>query len=421
MEIFKFGGLSTRDADAVRRVTEIVRNNLHRRPLVVFSAMGKTTRKLESVAAHAWQFKTEAALADYESFQRYHEEIIQQLGISRENKTGDMLQDVFTEVKQLCQNLPRCSFDCYYDNLVSNGELIASLIMSAYFDKCGVTNTWIDIRDVLITDNNFRAARPDMKQSAPLMRGKFLRDEPSNGVFITQGFIARSESKHTTTLGLDGSDYTAALLASALDAEKLTVWKDVEGVMNADPKYFSPAEKISCLTYLDAVELAFYGANVIHPKTIKPLQNKSIPLEVKSFLRPENEGTIIGPGLSNTTVPAIIFKTDQVLLTISSRDFSFIVEENLRDIFDIFSHLDLKINLMKNSAISFTVCFSMRQEKVPALLTALEEKFRIESRYGLELVTVRNYDAGTLERAVRGRKKVLEVTGGAVAQCVVEN
>jgi aspartate kinase len=418
MEVYKFGGLSTQDAASVIRVAEIVSAARDKKPLLVFSAMGKTTRLLEKITAAAFEKNIEWK-RDFETFRAYHYRIMKDLEMEAEDEAGQIAA-LFEEVEDICSGQAKDDFNAFYDQVVVYGELIASRIISEYFKRISIANRWVDIRESLIVKAPHREAQLVADVSREAVKKTFEAVTSGGCLMLTQGFIAGDGNGSSYTLGLDGSDYSAALFANMLGAQKLTIWKDVEGVMNADPKYYQPVQKLERLTYHDAIELAFYGANVIHPKTIKPLQNAGIPLEVRSFMAPEHRGTLIGEGFPDSEVPSFIFKSAQTMITLSSRDFSFIVEENLRDIFEIFSRHHVRINLMKNSAISFTVCCNSKSSGLPAMMEELKSVFQAEVIQGLELITVRNYDGETIERAVKARKKVFEMISGRVAQIVVE-
>ncbi|NTW32834.1 MAG: aspartate kinase [Bacteroidetes bacterium] len=417
MEIFKFGGLSTQDADSVKRVSEIIKANSDKELVLVFSAMGKTTRQLEKFIYSAFHNKPDFN-EQYQLFYDYHFKIINELNLNDNEKIA--IGNIFNEVKKYCNETEKNNYDFFYDQIVCYGELIASRILSFYLEKIGLPNKWIDIRNSLITNNHFREGVVNWEDSNFLIRNNFLFEKNQNNLFVTQGFIAKTKEGFTTTLGLDGSDYTAAILAHCLDANHVTIWKDVKGVMNADPKYFDETIMLNTLSYNDAIELAFYGANVIHPKAIKPLQNKNISLEVKSFFTPKHKGTIINNEPCEQKITTYIFKINQVLLTISPLDFSFIIEENLRDIFDIFSKYYVKVNIMQNTAISFTVSIDNNETKLPDILKELNQRFKVESVQGLELITIRNHNQQIIDKVIANKKVFVKFLSGNVAQIIAK-
>lgn len=420
MIVYKFGGASVRDAAAVRNVADILRTRPVTPVLVVVSAMGKTTNALEKVVeAHCRKTGDPAsALAEVKA---YHAGILQELFVNPQHPVYDRINNLFVEIEWVLDEEPR-AYDFVYDQIVSMGELMSSSIISAYLIEAGVQNDWIDVRDCILTDNTYCEGKVDWEQTSMRTRGVLSkRLQSDTSCVVTQGFIASTSENFSTTLGREGSDYTAAILAHVLDAESVTIWKDVPGVLNADPKYFAEAQKLEQLSYQDAIELAYYGASVIHPKTIKPLENKGIPLWVKSFLQPQGKGTIVGKDLqTKPQVPSYIFKSHQVLISISAKDFSFIAEENLSRIFGIFAELGVKMNLMQNSAISFSVCADEDAVKTPLLIDRLRADFRVRYNSGLQLYTIRYYYPSTIDTVTHGREVLLEQRSRTTAQLVMK-
>jgi len=420
MIVYKFGGASVRDASAVRNVAEILRERQAVPVLVVVSAMGKTTNALERVVeAHC--NKSGDAYALLAEVRAYHSDILHALFDDRSHPVYDRIANLFVEIEWVLEEEPR-STDFVYDQIVSMGELMSSRIISDYLAEQGVSNRWVDVRDCILTDNTYREGKVDWEQTTirckNVLSGQ-LQDDMS--CVVTQGFIASTSENFSTTLGREGSDYTAAILAHVLDAESVTIWKDVPGVLNADPKFFAEAQKLEQLSYQDAIELAYYGASVIHPKTIKPLENKGIPLWVKSFLQPQGKGTVVGKDLqTKPQVPSYIFKSDQVLISISAKDFSFIAEENLSRIFGVFAELGVKMNLMQNSAISFSVCADEHPVKTPLLIERLRADFRVRYNTGLQLYTIRYYYPSTIDTVTHGREVLLEQRSRTTAQLVMK-
>jgi aspartate kinase len=420
MKVFKFGGASVKDADAVKNVAVIMQQYAGEKVIVVVSAMGKTTNALERVVdAHCKN--TGEAVAILSEVKNYHQEIIEQLFTDKNHPVFQRVNNFFVEIDWVLEDAPR-AYDFTYDQIVSFGELISSAIVHAWLDQSGIKNEWLDIRDCLQTDNNYREGKINWEESEKLTSTSIPKLLSNNcEIVITQGFIAGTSENYTTTLGREGSDYTAAILAYMLNAESVTIWKDVPGVLNADPKYFHDAQKLEQLSYLDAIELAYYGASVIHPKTIKPLENKGIPLFVKSFLNPTAKGTVIGKDLqTKPLVPSFIFKSNQVLISIASKDFSFIAEDNLSNIFGIFASLGIKINLMQNSAISFSVCADDDEIRIPKLIEHLQKEYHIRYNTKLQLYTIRHYYPSTLESLSQGRDILLEQRSRNTAHLVMK-
>jgi aspartate kinase len=395
IKVFKFGGASVKDADSVKNVLKVLDLYRGEKIAVVISAMGKTTNALERLL-HAYFYHTDLLEDEFNSIRDYHFKIISDLFTDKNHEVYGDIAGVFSSLKNWLENAPSDNYDYEYDQIVSLGEIISTKIVSAYLNLCDMENLWIDARNIIRTDNTYRDARIEWDKTSELGKNvmKFHREK----IYITQGFIGATSENISTTLGREGSDFSAAILAWCLDAEKVAIWKDVPGVLNADPKYFDNTIKLDQLSYHDAIELAYYGASVIHPKTIKPLQNKKIPLWVKSFVEPKEKGTVIHSDRDGLAVPSFIFKMDQVLVTIAARDFSFIAEQNLRDIFHELSRLRIKLNLMENTALSFSICADWDERKIPELIKSLEDEFMVKYNRGLELVTIRHYDQQTIER-----------------------
>ncbi|MDB5242407.1 MAG: aspartate kinase [Spirosoma sp.] len=411
MKIFKFGGASVKDAAGVRNLTEIVRMQAQQAVIVV-SAMGKTTNALERLVRAYVDRQPAKIKSELTALRTYHETIMNELA-------GDFsaVGQTFTGLENLLTQTPTAPFDETYDQIVSLGEVLSTQIVSAYLLHEGIPTRWADARLLIRTDATFREGRVQWEETNRLI----TRNISANLVTVTQGFIGQTDNGRTTTLGREGSDYTAAIFAYCLNAESVTIWKDVAGVLNADPKWFDDTVLLEKLTYQDAIELAYYGATVIHPKTIKPLQNKGIPLYVRSFLQPKARGSVIGNFEQHLSIPSFIFKINQVLISLHPNDFSFIAEDNLSRIFGRFAQLGVKINLMQNTAISFSVVIDNNSDRVPALLEQLKQDFRVSYNDGLELVTIRYYDQTTIERVLVGKKLLLEQKSRYTVQLVVKN
>ncbi|WP_317043683.1 aspartate kinase [Hymenobacter glacialis] len=403
IQVYKFGGASVKDAAAILNLRSIVQ--AHSGPLlVVVSAMGKTTNALEEIFDLA--FTGQDYSIALEKLADFHRTVASALLNKQEvdlvlNESLDGLQRQLTKTRANPDN-----YDQQYDQVVSYGELLSSRIVAR-----AVNGSWQDCRNLIGTDNNWREARVDWTTSEAnlwaMLRGKETSLAAGSPV-VTQGFVGRSSDGHTTTLGREGSDYTAAVLAYCLRAESVTIWKDVAGLLNADPKIFADTVRYPEISYRETIEMAYYGASVIHPKTLKPLADRNIPLRVKSFLDPEAEGTLIHDCQHPTLAPAFIRKTDQTLLSFASKDFSFISEENMAVIFAALAQAKLKINVMQNSAISFSVCVDYSERRVSQLLDVLREQFTLHYNTGLTLFTIKNYDAASIARLTEGKRLLLE-------------
>lgn len=420
MQVFKFGGASVKDAEGVKNVAEVLKQFPSQKISVVVSAMGKTTNALERLAK-AYFYKLENAEKVLEEIKTYHFDICNHLFSSTSHPIYNELENTFVELYWAIEDEPTQGFDFEYDQIVSMGEVISTKIVSAYLNEIGLKNKWIDVRGLIQTDNSYREGKVDFELTESLVKNDLLPIFNSFDIVITQGFIGGTSENFTTTLGREGSDYTASILAYCLNANNVTIWKDVPGVLNADPNWFSHTKKIDELSYHDAIELTYYGATVIHPKTIKPLQNKNIPLYVKSFLKPKDEGTVIRDGEKRLNIPSYIFKIDQVLISIQPKDFSFIAEDNLSDIFEVFSKHGVKINLMQLSAISFSVCCDDHSEKIKALVVELQQQFKVLYNAGLELMTVRYYTQETLDILTKNKIILLEQRSRYTVQMVMKN
>ena len=409
MKIFKFGGASVKDAAGVRNLADIVRTQAQRAVIVV-SAMGKTTNALERIVRAYVDQRPADLKSELRALRTYHETIMSELAgdFSAVEQTMACLENLLTQA-------PTAPFDETYDQIVSLGEVISTQIVSAYLIHTGIPTRWADARLLIRTDALFREGRVQWEETNRLI----TEGISVNLVTVTQGFIGQTAEGRTTTLGREGSDYTAAIFAYCLNAESVTIWKDVPGVLNADPKWFDDTVLLEKLTYQDAIELAYYGATVIHPKTIKPLQNKGIPLYVRSFVQPDARGTVIGNFEQHLSIPSFIFKINQVLISLHPNDFSFIAEDNLSRIFGRFAQMGIKINLMQNTAISFSVVVDNNSDRVPDLLAQLKHDFRVSYNDGLELVTIRYYDQATIDRVLVGKKLLLEQKSRYTVQLVV--
>lgn len=419
MKVFKFGGASVKDAGAVKNLAHIVKKEIEHKLVIVVSAMGKTTSALEQVVKAHLEKSGEAQFL-VESIKSYHFQIAEELFPDKSNPVFDELSTHFAELFWAIEEEQVRAYDYEYDQIVSIGELLSTRIVAAYLNEVGITTNWIDARDMLLTDNRYREAGINMhvseEQSKAIIEDS-LEDSP---VVLTQGFIGGTDDNFTTTLGREGSDYTAALLAYFLDAECVVVWKDVPGVMNADPRLFRDAHLIPRLSYYDAIEMTYYGATVIHPKTIRPLQNKNIPLYVKSFLSPDDEGTIIHSDFYDLPGAACIIKSNQVLISIIPRDFSFIIEENLRDIFDELTKWRLQVNVMQNAALSFSLCLTADNQRFEGFIQAMEERYLIRYNKECTLINIRHYTEDLINSLSGNQTILLEQRTRQNIQMVLE-
>ncbi|PSL46120.1 aspartate kinase [Chitinophaga niastensis] len=417
MKVFKFGGASLESVERIRQVAQIVQSFPDEKLLIVISAMAKTTNELEKVAQNYFQRKREIAAQLLYNVEQQHVNVAEALLGGREHPLFLQLQQFFTEAEWTLGEKPIRTYDYYYDQLVGLGELLSTAIVSAYFNTVGLNNTWLDVRDIFRTDDNFRDANIDWAYTQKQVTEKVVPLFKINNIVITQGFIGSTDQNESVTLGREGSDYSAAVFANMLDAESQTIWKDVEGLKNADPKLFPNTVNIPEISYGEVIEMAYYGAQVIHPKTIKPLQNKQIPLLVKCFLNKDLPGTVIKEEADVKQLPPIIvLKKNQVLLNITSKDYSFITEDKISDIYEIFHALKVKINLMQNGAINFSCCIDNNPEKIELLIKTLHQSFKIVYNEGLELLTVRYYQTGLLEELSNGHTILLEQRSPATIQ-----
>ena len=415
MKVFKFGGASVNSTAAVRNMAEIVGAHKGEPLVIVVSAMGKTTNMLEQLVPGVRPAEEHPALL--ERVRGYHLQIIQGLFPSAEHTVYKDFDRLFAQLQeQTAQPATNYNFD--YDQTVCYGELISTIIISHYLRSTGLENKWVDIRDVVRTNNHYREGIVDFNATKEAS-GVF--QEADNMMYVTQGFIAGTADGHTTTLGREGSDYSAAILSYCLDAESMTIWKDVPGFLNANPKYFPDTVKIEQIPYNEAIELAYYGASVIHPKTVKPIQNKNIRLHIKSFVTPEAEGSVIGPFETiKPLTPLYIFKNNQTLLSVLPKDFSFIAEDNLQTIFAALAELNIRVNLMQNSALSFSLCIDDNELLLEQLRQRLSSQFLLRYNRGLQLITIRYYTQQIIDTIVAGRPILLQQRSRTTTQLLVK-
>jgi aspartate kinase len=408
MKVFKFGGASVNSVERIRNLGKIVKQYADEKLLVIVSAMGKTTNALEKVAEAFYNGKKEEALQLFEQVKQQHLTTAKNLLTADYFPCAVQLKNFFTEAEWLVHDKPVRSYDYYYDQVVCIGELLSTAIISHYLNETGTANKWIDVRDIIRTDDNFRDATIDWEVTRTQIQASVSPLFNDVNIVLTQGFIGSTDENESTTLGREGSDYTAAIFANILNTESVTIWKDVQSVMNADPKKFPDAQPISELNYNEVIEMAYYGAQVIHPKTIKPLQNKSIPLLVKCFLEPSLPGTLIHNQTLQKQLPAIIvLKENQAMLEMSSKDFSFVGEHHVGALYHLFEKLKIKPSLTQNGAISFLCVLDDRSEKIETLALEASELFDVTVVKELSLLTIRHYNKQLFEKLTAGKKVLL--------------
>lgn len=418
-KIYKFGGASVKDAEAVRNLRNILEKENREEIMLVISAMGKTTNAIEKALADFRQNDGHLEINALSDIIEYHEKIMTELfDGNTEHPVFETMTNLFLDL-YLCLQETGYDYDYQYDNTVSFGEMLSTTMISAYLNECGIKNELLDAREYIITDHGFRAANPDWDECR--LRIDRLNSNHDGIMYITQGFIASSTSpKTTTTLGREGSDFTAAIFANCLDAQELTIWKDVDGLRNADPKRFPVTKKIPHLSYFEAIELAFYGASIIHPKTLKPLQNKNIPLKVRSFIDSSLEPTTIdGTKDFIEYVPSFIVKEKQTLISITARDYSFMNEHNRALIFNIMDELNLHANMTQISALVLSICIDENEKKRLQLTEALSQAFKIKYNDGLQLFTIRHYKEGLEKDFLKDKKIFVEQRSRSTYQIVV--
>lgn len=427
MKVYKFGGASVKNADAVRNVAAII-NSHNGGPLtVVVSAMDKTTNMLEKLTGTYFSGELEVAKTILDEVKNFHLAVASELFTRKNHTIFDIIERTFYHLYYYIRETPGKNYNYEYDRIVSTGEMISTQIVSEYLHQTGVHNRWFNARDLIITDSNYRDAGVDWLKTEKAVKSKILGwfkkpNQKPRPVAITQGFVGGTTQGFVTTLGREGSDYSAAILAYTLGAEEVVIWKDVSGLLNADPKKLNNTILLQNISYQEAIELAYYGATVIHPKTLKPLLKKNIPLKVKSFFHPEQEGSVINKEyLNDNSYASYIFKSNQMLLSIFPKDFSFIAEVNLSRIFSEFARQGIKINLMQNSALSFSVCFDEDKIKTPPLLKNLKKIYHVKYNTGVELITIRHYEKANLEEILQGKDILMEQKSRTTLQWVVKS
>jgi len=416
MRIFKFGGASVKDASGIKNVFDVIQKVGHEDLLLVISAMGKTTNAFEIVIKNYFD-KSNELKSSIQDVKKYHNQILLDLFEDENNAIFKVLNNHFADLDYFLSHNKSPNYNFVYDQIVSFGEIISTTIISHYFNFRGLKNNWLDVRNFIKTDATYRDANVDWEQTQMLI-SKNVKKKTLN---ITQGFLGSDENSFTTTLGREGSDYTAAIFAYCLSAESVTIWKDVPGVLNADPRYFENAVLLNQISYREAIELAFYGATVIHPKTLQPLQRKEIPLFVKSFLNPLLPGTRVAKGDDlEPKTSCFIVKKNQLLISLSSIDFSFIMEENISEIFMLFHQFKMKVSLIQNSAISFSVCIEDKFEKFSELKAILSKKFKVSYNENVSLFTIRHFSKEAAEMVEKDKVVLLKQISRETMQIVTK-
>ncbi len=406
MKVFKFGGASVKDASGVKNIAKILLQNSNSKIVVVISAMGKTTNAFEKVLNEYFN-KSTTTIESLNAVKKYHLEII-------ENLFETIIKaPVYNEISTIFEKLSNYilanditdNYDYEYDKLISWGEIISTKIVYSYLSEQNINCKWLDARELIKTNNNYRNAAINWEITCNNCKSQLINSFNKYDIIVTQGFIGSDLDNNTTTLGREGSDFTAGIIAHAIDATDVTIWKDVPGLLNADPKWFDDTVKLTNISYHEAIELAYYGATIIHPKTIQPVKTKNIPLYVKSFLNPNENGSLINSNTSeDSKIPSFIFRVNQILISISTDDYTFIVEENLSLIFGLFAKHKVSINLMENSSISFSVVVDNDERKIKPLIKDLQKNYKVLYNVNVELATILNYDHKTIEKVTNNKK-----------------
>ncbi|MBO3115431.1 aspartate kinase [Winogradskyella sp. DF17] len=416
MRVFKFGGASVKDAKGVKNLAKVLKTVGHEQTLVVVSAMGKTTNAIELVVKNYFENKAELQ-SSLHAIIKYHNEILLDLFDNDRHRVFSDVKSHFDELSAFLKSNKSPDYNFVYDQTIGYGELISTTIISFFLNEIGLKNQWLDVREFIKTDNYYRRANVKWEQTQELITLSF----DTSKLNITQGFLGSDANNFTTTLGREGSDYTAAIFAYCLNAKSVTIWKDVPGLLNADPRYFENAQLLYQISYREAIELAFYGASVIHPKTLQPLQRKEIPLNVKSFLNPNERGTVVGKGKTiEPEIPCFIVKKNQTLISLSSLDFSYIVEENISDIFSLLHHYKMKVDVIQNSAISFSVCVDNLFNNLERLLQHLKAKFNVTCYDNVNLYTIRHYNTKAIEEIEKDKTILLKQITKETVQMVTK-
>ena len=412
IKVLKFGGASIKDSKRIENVFSIIEKYKSQKTIIVFSAIANITNLLEELV-ESYINRDSNIKNKFSEIQKIHFDIIDNLFVKNDT-IYDKITNIFNEIADILYSKPHKNFSFNYDQIVSKGELLSSTILSDYLNLKKINNQMLDSRDFIKTDSKFQNAKIDWS-----LTKKKIKQKINNFPIVTQGFVGSDLSNNPTTLGREGSDYTAAIIANILNVDEVIIWKDVDGVLNADPRYFDSAELIKEISFSEAIELAFYGAKIIHPKTIQPLQQKNIQLSVRSFLNIENSGTIINNSEYNNVIPLYIVKENQVLISISDNNLSFIIEEHLSWIFLVLTKHDVSLNLMQNSAVSFSICVDNIKHKIPSLIEDLSKKFTVFYNEKVELFTIRHYDTQSIEKVIKNKQILLQQKSRSTVQFIV--
>lgn len=418
IRVFKFGGASLKDATQIENVVSIINRYRDHKLMIVVSAMGKTTNQMEEVVKHFAD--KEKALEKLDIVKQNHLSVIEELGLSGDDLLLSEVNDLFVEIDWALDE-PSQTYDYNYDQVVSIGELLSSKILNAKLRQNGANISWLDARDVIITNDTYREGWVEWQRTKENIVNKVCPLFDEFDLVVSQGFIASTNENNTTTLGREGSDYSAAIFSYGLDAEDMTIWKDVPGVLTGDPRKIRNVTKLDSLSYKEAIEMTYYGAKVIHPKTIKPLQNKNISLYVKSFIEPDGEGTLVSSEVDRQYPPIIAIESEQAIISISTLDFSFVAEHHLSYLFQEIAKHRIQINMMQNSAISFSVCVNDIDNRVIAFTEQIKDSFKTKVERNLELISIRHYQKDLIENMKKGKIIKLEERKGDMVQFVVED
>lgn len=417
MQILKFGGASVKDADGVRNLEKVLNVVGTKKTLIVISAMGKTTNAMEKVIDHYFNSKHQLQ-SSIQDVKKYHNAILLDLFENESHEVFKVVSNLFQELSDFFSRNKSPDYSYVYDQTIGFGELVSTTIVSYYLNHKGVQNSWLDVRELIKTDNYYRDAKVQWEAT----QSKISSAVNGNILYITQGFLGSDTYNFTTTLGREGSDYTAAIFAYCLNAKSVTIWKDVPGVLNADPRYFENATLLHSLSYEEAIELSYYGASVIHPKTLQPLQRKEIPLFVKSFLNPKNNGTKVGKALElSPKVPCYILRDNQILISVSSLDFSYIVEENISHIFKLLHLHKMKVRSIQNSAISFSVCMENKYDHLEPLILQLKAKYDVKVDLDVKLYTIRHYNAEAIDEIEKNKTVLMKQITPETVQLITKS
>ena len=416
MRVFKFGGASVIDAEGVKNLVSVLQKVGFKNTLVIVSAMGKTTNAMEGVLDNYFNNKKELQ-SSIQDIKKYHNAILLDLFENEHHQVFKKVANLFEELVSFLSRNKSPDYNFVYDQTIGYGEMVSTTIISEYLNDIGLKNNWLDVRDYIKTDNYYRSANVNWERT----QEQILKKIDTSVLNITQGFLGSDANNFTTTLGREGSDYTAAIFAYCLNAESVTIWKDVPGLLNADPRYFENAQLLHKISYREAIELAFYGASVIHPKTLQPLQQKEIKLHIKSFLNPENTGTTVGKGIGlEPEIPCFIVKKNQTLISLSSLDFSYIVEDNISEIFSLLHLYKMKVDVIQNSAISFSVCVDTIYNNLDQLLQHLKAKFKVTINKNVSLYTIRHYNEQAIQTLENDKEVLLKQLTQETVQIVTK-